>query len=355
MSVFVIAEAGVNHNGERRKALALVAAAAKAGADAVKFQTFDADELASADAPKAAYQKRTTRAEESQRDMLRRLQLPREWHRELMAACRKRGIRFLSSSFDVKSLRFLVDDLKLGTLKIPSGEITNGPLLFEAGKSGRKIILSTGMSTLAEVEEALGVLAFAMTRPRGKPSRAAFRAAFESKSGKAALKKKVTLLHCTSQYPAPVEDANLRAMATLGDAFGLPVGLSDHTPGIAVAIAAVALGAAVIEKHFTLDRRLPGPDHKASLEPDELKEMIAGIRAIERALGDGIKRPRRSERETRKVARKSLVATRTIEKGQVIADDDLAAKRPGVGVSPMLYWDWVGRKATRNVARGKRL
>ena len=355
MSVFVIAEAGVNHNGDRCKALALVAAAAKAGADAVKFQTFDADELVTADAPKAAYQKRTTRVVESHLQMLKGLELRRAWHRDLILACRKRRIRFLSSPYDDASLRFLVDDLKLDTLKIPSGEITNGPLLFEAGKSGRKIILSTGMSTLVEVEEALGVLAFGMTGKHKAPSRRAFRAAFASKAGKAALNKKVTLLHCTSQYPAPVEDTNLRAMATMRDAFGLPVGLSDHTLGTAIPIAAAALGATVIEKHFTLDRRLPGPDHTASLEPDELKAMIAGIRAVERALGDGVKKPRPSERETRKVARKSLVATRHIKKGETVDGTDLKAKRPGTGVSPMLYWDWVGRKATRGVARGKRL
>jgi len=346
VSVFVVAEAGVNHDGERSKALALIAAAAKAGADAIKFQTFDADELVSADAPKAAYQKRTG-ASESQRDMLKRLQLPRELYRELMAACRKGGIRFLSSPFDVGSLEFLVDGLKLDTLKIPSGEITNGPLLLEAGKSGCDIILSTGMSTLAEVEEALGVLAFAMTRPKGKPSRRAFGAAFTSKSGQAALRKKVILLHCTSQYPAPVEDVNLRAMGTMRDAFGLAVGLSDHTTGIAVAIAATALGASVIEKHFTLDRRLPGPDHAASLEPDELEAMIKGIRAVERAMGDGVKKPRPSERDTRRVARKSLVAARHIRKGAVVSARDLKAKRPGTGVSPMLYWERIGKRAAR--------
>lgn len=351
MSVFVIAEAGVNHDGDRKRALALVAAAAEAGADAVKFQTFDADALASADAPKAAYQKSTTDATESQRDMLRRLQLSPALHRALKAECRKRGIRFLSSPFDVKSLRFLVGGLRLDTLKIPSGEITNGPLLLEAGESGCKIILSTGMSTLAEVRDALGVLAFAMTHGKKAPSRRAFRAAFASRSGKAALKQEVTLLHCTSQYPAPVADANLRAMATLRDAFGLRVGLSDHTPGIVVSIAAAALGAAVIEKHFTLDRSLSGPDHKASLEPEELKSMVEGIRAVERALGDGVKRPRPSERDTRKVARKSLVAARTIKKGQVIVAQDLTAKRPGTGLSPMRYWDRIGRKAKRDIAR----
>ena len=356
MRVFVIAEAGVNHNGERRKALALVAAAAKAGADAVKFQTFDADALVCADAPKAAYQKRTTDATESQREMLKRLELSPALHHDLKAACRRERIRFLSSPFDIKSLSILVDDLKLDTLKIPSGEITNGPLLLAAGRSGRKIILSTGMSMLAEVADALGVLAFAMTRAKkGKPSLSAFRAAFASKAGKAALKKKVTLLHCTSQYPAPVADANLRAMATMRDAFGLPVGLSDHTAGIAIPIAAAALGAAVIEKHFTLDKSLPGPDHAASLEPDELKAMIAGIRAVERALGDGVKKVRPSERDTRKVARKSLVAARPIRKGENIAAGDLTTKRPGTGASPMEYWERIGQKAARDVAPGKRL
>ena len=359
MSVFIIAEAGVNHNGDRDRALALVDAAADAGADAVKFQTFDADALAVANAPKAAYQNETTDAAESQLEMLKRLELPHNLHRELIERCAEREIQFLSTPFDSGSLRFLAEDLGLQMLKIPSGEITNGPLLLQTGMSGCKIILSTGMSTLNEVEQALGVLAFGMTEPGGKPSRAAFAAAFESEGGKAALAGKVTLLHCTTEYPAPVEDANLRAMETMRDAFGLRVGLSDHTEGTAVPIAAVAMGAEIIEKHLTLNRSLPGPDHKASLEPAELTEMIAGIRAaeeelsdgiraVEYAMGDGVKHPQPSEMKNMAIARKSLVALKPIKAGEAFTEDNLGVKRPGTGASPMEYWERLDRMAERD-------
>ena len=354
-SVFIIAEAGVNHNADLEMALALVDAVADAGADAVKFQTFKAEALASAAAPKAAYQNQTTDKGETQLEMLKRLELPHGWHRDLMDRCLDRGVEFLSTPFDTESLRFLVDEMKLETLKIPSGEITNGPLLLEEGRSGCKIILSTGMSTLKEVEEALGVLAFGLTDTDGEPSRDAFKDAFASDQGQAALKEKVTLLHCTTEYPAPVEDANLRAMDTMRDEFGLRVGLSDHTPGIAVAIAAVALGATVVEKHFTMDRTLPGPDHRASLEPGELKDMVSGIRAVERALGDGEKIPRPSEAANREIVRKSLVAARDLAKGETITAADLKAKRPGTGVSPMEYWDRLGQILDRNVAKDEPL
>ncbi len=352
MSAFIIAEAGVNHNGNRNRALALVDAAAEAGADAVKFQTFDAAAVVVADAPKAAYQIETTDAAESQLEMLKRLELPHDLHRELIERCAERGIQFLSTPFDSGSLRFLAEDLGLRVLKIPSGEITNGPLLLQAGMSGCEIILSTGMSTIDDVREALGVLAFAMTEPDAKPSRAAFRAAFESEDGKAALADRVTLLQCTTEYPAPVEDANLRAMETMRDAFGLRVGLSDHTAGISVAIAAAALGAEVIEKHFTLDRGLPGPDHKASLEPAELTELVAGIRAVERAMGDGVKKPQPSEEKNISVARKSLVALRPIKEGETFTEDNLGVKRPGTGASPMGYWERLGRTAERDLNEG---
>ena len=355
MSVFVIAEAGVNHNGDKDLALALIDAAVNADADAVKFQTFRAEELASADAPRAAYQNQTTDKGETQLEMLKRLELPHALHHQLMETCKKKGITFLSTPFDSESLDFLVDVLKLKTLKISSGEITNGPLLLQAGKSGSDIILSTGMSALEEVEGALGVLAFGLTDADGEPSRDAFEEAFASDQGQAALKEKVTLLHCTSEYPAPVEDANLRAMATMRDAFGLRVGLSDHTPGIAVTIAAVALGACIIEKHFTLDRTLPGPDHRASLEPGELKDMVAAIRAVEQALGDGDKVPRPSEKENREIVRKSLVAARDLAKGETITAADLKAKRPGTGVSPMEYWNRLGQILDRDVAEDEPL
>lgn len=353
MSIFIIAEAGVNHNGERDLAFALVDAAAEAGADAVKFQTFNAHELASTDAPKATYQTEATGAAESQLEMLQRLELPHALHHELVAHCANRGITFLSAPFDASSLEFLVNDLSLNMLKIPSGEITNGPLLLAAAMSGCDIILSTGMSTLAEVETALGVLAFGFTMEEATPSQDAFMDAFASEAGRISLKEKIILLHCTTEYPAPHADANLRAMETLRDAFGLRVGLSDHTPGIAVPIAAAALGADVIEKHFTIDRSLPGPDHQASLEPGELKDMINGIRATEEALGDGAKQPRPSEIKNIDIVRKSLVITKPIKAGQPFTSENLSNKRPGTGTSPMAYWDLLGQRAERDFAKGE--
>ncbi len=350
MSVTIIAEAGVNHNGDAEMARRLIDVATEAGADAVKFQTFKAGLLATAAAPKADYQNATTEGGESQLAMLERLELPAAWHRELVERCRDKGLDFLSTPFDRQSLGFLAGDLGLETLKMASGEITNGPLLLQAGQSGRDIILSTGMSTLQEVEDALAILAFGFTEPGGTPGRQAFRAAFASAAGRAALAEKVVILHCTTEYPAPARDTNLAAMATLRDAFGLPVGLSDHTEGIAIPIAAAALGAQVIEKHFTLDRALPGPDHKASVEPGELTEMIAGIRAVEAALGDGVKGPRPSEMKNMDIARKSLVALRPVSAGEPFSEDNLGAKRPGSGVSPMDYWDWLGQKAPRDLA-----
>ncbi len=355
MAVTIIAEAGVNHNGDAEMARRLIDVAAAAGADAVKFQTFKAVLVATATAPKADYQNATTGAAETQLAMLERLELPAAWHRGLVDHCRDKGLDFLSTPFDHQSLAFLVDDLGLKTLKMASGEITNGPLLLQAGQSGCDIILSTGMSTLQEVEDALAVLAFGFTDPRGTPGRQAFRAAFASAAGRAALSEKVVVLHCTTEYPAPAGDTNLAAMATLADAFGLRVGLSDHTEGIAVPIAAAALGAHVIEKHFTLDRALPGPDHKASLEPGELTAMIAGVRAVEAALGDGVKGPRPSEMKNMDIARKSLVALRPLRAGEPFGADTLGAKRPGSGISPMDYWDWLGRPAPRDFAADETL
>ena len=355
MAVTIIAEAGVNHNGDAEMARDLIDVATEAGADAVKFQTFKAGLLATATAPKADYQNVTTGAAETQLAMLKRLELPAAWHQGLVDHCRDKGVDFLSTPFDHQSLAFLVDDLGLKTLKMASGEITNGPLLLQAGQSGCDIILSTGMSTLQEVEDALAVLAFGFTDPQGTPSRQAFRAAFASAAGRQALSDKVVVLHCTTEYPAPAADTNLAAMATLADAFGLRVGLSDHTEGIAVPIAAAALGAHVIEKHFTLDRALPGPDHMASLEPGELTAMIAGVRAVEAALGDGVKGPRPSEMKNMDIARKSLVALRPLRAGEPFGADDLGAKRPGSGISPMDYWDWLGRPAPRDLAADETL
>ena len=353
MSIYIIAEAGVNHNGDPLLARKLVDVAADAGADAVKFQTFRAEAVAVRTAPKADYQMATTEDDETQYDMLRRLELPPEAHHELMANCTSRGIDFLSSPFDRQSLSFLADDLGLSIIKIPSGDITNGPLLLAAGRTGRKLIVSTGMSTMDDVQTALGVLAFGFVSPRdAAPGRAAFIAAYQSKRGQQALQKKVTLLHCTSEYPAPLNEINLRAMATMMNAFGLPVGLSDHSDGIAVPIAAAALGATVIEKHFTTDRNLPGPDHKASLEPANLAAMVAGIRSVEKALGTGIKAPTPSEASTARVARRSLAVVVSIKAGQAFDEINLDALRPGTGVTPMAYWEWLGRKAHTDLPAG---
>lgn len=346
----VIAEAGVNHNGSLELALALVDAAAQCGADMVKFQTFRPELMIARRAPKAEYQRRTTDAAESQLDMLRRLALDAAAHRALLARCRERGIAFLSSAFDLPSLELLAAELALPELKIASGELTNAPLLLAAARHGRRIILSTGMATLAEVESALEVLAFGYTEPAAAPSLAAFRAAFDTAAGRAALNERVILLHCTTEYPAAFEEVNLYAMRALADAFGLPVGLSDHSPGIVASVAAAALGAVAIEKHLTLDRSLPGPDHAASLEPAEMRALVEAVRQAALALGDGVKRPQPAEAKNMAVARKSLVAARAIRRGERYSDLNLAAKRPGTGVSPMRWWEAVGRTAARDYA-----
>ena len=345
---YIIAEAGVNHNGSLDLAKKLVDAAADAGADAVKFQTFKADELASRKAPKADYQKAATGAAGSQLEMLRELELDEAAHRILASHCRTKKIQFLSTPFDNDSVELLAKRIKVPLLKLPSGEITNGPLLLNAAQTGLPIILSTGMSTLEDIKAALGVIAFGYTIKKGKPSRTAFKAAFASTKGQRTLKERVTLLHCTTEYPASFADTNLRAMETMREAFGLPVGLSDHTPGVIVPIAAAALGAAVIEKHFTLNRDFPGPDHKASLAPRELRAMVRAIRDIEKSLGSGEKRPAPSEQKNLAIARRSLMASQNIKKGETFTPENLTCKRPGNGQSPLRYWDLLGKKADKN-------
>ena len=307
-NVFIIAEAGVNHNGNIALAKQLIDVAAKAGADAVKFQTFIAEEVVSTNAPKAEYQKQTTDAFESQLDMIKKLELLKEDHQELMDYAKQKNIMFLSTPFDNRSVDLLVE-LGVPLIKISSGEITNHPFLEYIAKHDLPIILSTGMSTLEEVAEAVSII-------------------------KEAGCKNLTLLHCTSNYPARVEDCNLLAMNTMADAFDVPVGYSDHTPSIYVSLAAAAMGACVIEKHFTLDKNLPGPDHRASLESAKLEEMVRGIRLVEKARGSSIKAPVESELEVRDVARRSIVAKVDIAAGAVITEDMLAFKRPGVGVPP---------------------
>lgn len=345
---FIIAEAGVNHNGDISLAKQLIDIAANAGADAVKFQTFQAEKLVSRNAPKAQYQTQTTGTTESQFEMIRKLELSDLDHELLISHAQSRGIQFLSTPFDIPSLHLLTQRFGLKKIKIPSGEITNAPFLLEIARCAERIILSTGMSTLAEVEAALGVLAFGFTTDKAIPQRGDFEQAFASDQGQQELGDRVTLLHCTTEYPAPFMEVNLRAMDTLASAFGLAVGYSDHTPGIHVSLAAVARGARIIEKHFTSDRTLPGPDHQASLEPQELNQLVQQIREIEQALGDGIKRPTASEWKNREVARKSLVASRAIKASEVFTEENLTCKRPCTGVSPFSYWETIEQVATRS-------
>jgi N-acetylneuraminate synthase len=354
--VFVIAEAGVNHNGSLVMAMQLIDAAADAGADAVKFQTFRAESLVGANAPKADYQLRNTDAGESQLAMLGRLELSEEDHAALILHARARGIAFLSTPFDVDSLRMLVGRFALDTIKVPSGEVTNAPFLLEIARVAGRVILSTGMSTLAEVHTALAVLAFGFATPAGaQPTKETISHAFASAAGQSALRTRVTLLHCTTEYPAPCGDVNLRAMDTLGSAFGLSVGYSDHTAGMHVAIAAVARGAVMIEKHCTLNRELPGPDHKASLEPNEFAQMVRQIRDIEQALGDGVKQPAPVELKNRNIARRSLVAGRDISAGEFFSAQNLTCKRPGDGVQPVEYWRMLGKAAPRAYAKDEKI
>ena len=347
-SVYVIAEAGVNHNGSLQRALQMVDVAAAAGADAVKFQTFRAERLVSRRARMADYQIANMGESGSQFDMLRRLELSDSDHVALSERCRERGIEFLSTAFDEASLHFL-HGLGMSRIKVPSGDLTAAPLVLAAARLGKPLIVSTGMATLAEVQEALGVIAFGITGS-GDPSRAAFVAAYADPEAQRQLRESVTLLHCVTEYPAPPEQVNLRAMDVLREAFGLRAGYSDHTLGTAVATAAVARGASVIEKHFTLDRDLPGPDHKASLVPDELARLIADIRTIELALGRAAKEPAASEQKNIPVARRSLVAATEIRKGERFAASNLTVKRPGDGASPYRYWELLGTSAPRDYA-----
>lgn len=349
----IIAEAGVNHNGDPELARKLVASAHAAGANVVKFQTFKAKNLVTEHAVQADYQKKNTGKEESQLAMLQRLELSHELHYELVAYCNELGIEFLSTAFDDESLDFLVNDLGLKRLKLPSGEITNAPLVLKHAQTGCDLIVSTGMATMAEIESVLGVIAYGYLNPAAKQAtRADFDTAYASESGQQILREKVTVLHCTTEYPAPMEEINLNAMDTIASTFKLKVGYSDHSRGITIPIAAVAKGASVIEKHFTLDQNLEGPDHKASLEPDELAEMVTAIRNVEKAMGDGVKRPTVSEVNNKNIARKSLVATQSIKKGQVIKAEDIAVKRPGGGRSPYDYWQIVGEQSRHDYEAG---
>lgn len=322
----IVAEAGVNHNGDIELAKRLVDAASAAGSDFVKFQTFNADRLATEYAEKAVYQIEAGDEHQSQVEMLRQLELSSDMHKVLLAHSRKKNIGFLSSGFDIENLDYLVS-LGVECLKLPSGEITNLPYLRHAGAFGLPVILSTGMATMGEVELALQAL---------------------ESSGME--RTKITVLHCNTQYPTPMHDVNLLAMCTIRETFGVKVGYSDHTKGIEVPVAAVALGATLIEKHLTLDCKLPGPDHKASIEPDAFAEMVSSIRNIERAMGDGIKRPSASEVENKLIARKSLVASKPISVGEQFTAENITSKRPGTGLSPMRWDEVIGKVAVRDFA-----
>lgn len=349
----IIAEAGVNHNGDEKLAFKLVDVAHKAGANIVKFQTFKAKNLVTAEAAQADYQVTNTKKQESQLEMLSRLELSWEAHHNLARYCNNLGIEFLSTAFDSESLKFLVNELGIKRLKLPSGELTNAPLVLEHARTGCDIIVSTGMATLAEIESALGVIAFGYTASKDvEPCFEAFQRAYSSEAGQRALKEKVIILHCTTEYPAPMEEINLRAMDTLHQAFGLSAGYSDHSDGIMIPVAAVARGAIVIEKHFTLDKNMEGPDHKASLDPVELEAMIAAIRQVEKALGNSIKAPTVSEIKNKSVARKSLVAAKKITAGESFTFDNLAIKRPGTGMSPYLYWDLINKASANDYSPG---
>ena len=322
MSVFIIAEAGVNHNGSIQLAYKLIDVASASGADAVKFQTFKAENLVSKNAQKAEYQKQATNQSESQFSMLKKLELDTNAHKKLINYCKKKDIVFLSSPFDHESID-LLNELELQIFKIPSGEITNLTYLRHIGSLGKEVILSTGMSTLKEIEEALIILTSSGTS-----------------------KENITILHANTMYPTPMEDVNLRAMQTIQDKFGVAVGYSDHTLGIEVDIAAFAMGATIVEKHFTLDKTMDGPDHKSSISPEELKAMVSSIRNIEKALGSSIKKPSKSEKPNITMARKSIVASKSIKKGELFTEKNITTKRPGTGISPM-EWDSIIDKVAK--------
>jgi N-acetylneuraminate synthase/N,N'-diacetyllegionaminate synthase len=330
--VTIIAEAGVNHNGNREQAARLINVAANAGADFVKFQTFNVDKITSKKAGKADYQKNIGNKDDSQYDMLKDLELSDEDHRFLVKKCEEYDIQFLSTAFDIDSIE-LLDALGLPFFKSPSGEITNYPYLRALGEKGKPVVLSTGMATMEEVKEAIGVLTeFGLT------------------------KQQITVLHCNTEYPTPMEDVNLKAMNTIEKELGVDVGYSDHTLGIEIPIAAVARGAKVIEKHFTLDRELPGPDHRASLEPDELNKMVEAIRNTEKALsGDGEKKPSKSEQKNIDIARKSIHLARDVSKGDYIKENDLMPLRPGNGISPMNWNKVIGKTATKSLSKNEQL
>jgi N-acetylneuraminate synthase len=353
VKTFIIAEAGVNHNGSLKLALQLVKAAANAGADAVKFQTFIAKNLVTVNASKADYQKKSDGVKDSQLQMLQRLELTPEMHEKLIRECCRLKIEFMTTAFEMESLKY-IRRLGLQRYKIPSGEVTNAPFLMEYARLKKPLILSTGMCDLKEIQEAIGVIAFGMLGKKS-PSRKQFQKLGKQRSVLNRLKDSLTILHCTTEYPAPDADLNLKVLDTLSQTFGLPIGYSDHSVGITAAVAAVACGAVVIEKHLTLDRSMPGPDHAASIEPNEFKAMIDQIRRVEKMLGHSEKRAAQSEVKNKVIARKVLVASRDLKKGTVLKPQDISMKRAGRGISPMDFWKVIGSRVKRDMKKDETL
>ncbi|MCZ8531821.1 N-acetylneuraminate synthase [Psychrobacillus psychrodurans] len=345
---YIIAEAGVNHNGSFSMAKQLIDVAKEAGADAVKFQTFRAENLVTKEAQQAKYQVENLGEATSQYEMLKKLELSFEQFKSLKYYCDEIGIEFLSTPFDYDSVDFLVDDLQMQTVKIPSGELTNSPFIHYIATKQKKMIISTGMATIDEIHEALAFVAYGLASPAKDVEVDRMYTFYQTYEAKEVLQKYVTVLHCTTEYPAPFETINLKAMNQLEKELKLSIGFSDHSQGISASIAATGIGATVIEKHFTLDKGLPGPDHVASLEPSELIMMVENIRQIELALGTGVKEPTAIELKNRIAARKSIVASRDIKQGEVLEVSNMNVKRPGSGISPSKYWSIIGKKATKN-------
>lgn len=348
MKTYIIAEAGVNHNGSLEMAKQLVDVAKQTGADAVKFQTFKTENLVTRVAQQANYQVNNLGEATSQFEMLKKLELSYEEFVELKNYCDSLQIEFLSTPFDFESVDFLLHDIGMNTFKIPSGELTNSPLIHYIATKGRPMIVSTGMATMEDIHDGLAFIAYGLAFPDQSVDLDHVQAFYQTEEAKLFLNEYVTVLHCTTEYPAPFETINLNAMNTMKKELQLSIGFSDHSEGIAVSVAAVALGATVIEKHFTLDRNLPGPDHRASLEPKELEEMVIGIRTVEQSLGTGNKTPTQIELENRKAARKSIVANIEIATGEILTENHLTIKRPGNGMPPAAYWSLIGKVAKKS-------
>lgn len=354
--VQIIAEAGVNHNGEESLAIELIDKAVLCGADIIKFQTFVAEDLVSKKAKQAEYQKKNSKKIEPQFNMLKKLELNHDTFLRLQKYSEKKGIKFLSTAFDIKSLKFLTNNLNLDTLKIASGELTNAPLILEHAKTKKNIILSTGMATFEEIEKTLGIFAFGFINKKGAvPSVKSFQNAYNSELGVQALKQKITVMHCTTQYPTPHEAINLNVIDSLRDKFRLDVGFSDHSDSVVVPSLAVTKQVKVIEKHLTLDTLMEGPDHKASLNPEQFKVMVENIRLAELSLGTGEKKLSKEEIENKKVSRKSIYASRDIKRGEVFEEKSITVKRPELGISPYEYWVTLGTSASKNYSKGEKI